>query len=107
MSKPPVPAPCTTVTNPARRIESLRDRIRHHEHRYYVLDDPEISDAEFDALMHEWKGSNSIVTSLAVGLGGLELLPALYGDRRIRQPERLSHCFYNRWVDHFRRQCAL
>ena len=36
-------------------IESLRDEIRHHEYRYYVLDDPEISDAEFDRLMNELK----------------------------------------------------
>ena len=40
----------------ARRIDELRDRIRYHEERYYVLDDPEISDAEFDALMHELRG---------------------------------------------------
>jgi DNA ligase (NAD+) len=37
------------------RIQSLRDDIRHHEYRYYVLDDPEISDAQFDALMNELK----------------------------------------------------
>ncbi len=36
-----------------RKLEGLRDKIRHHEHRYYVLDDPEISDAEFDRLMDE------------------------------------------------------
>jgi len=36
-----------------RKINSLRDKIRHHEHRYYVLDAPEISDAEFDRLMDE------------------------------------------------------
>ncbi len=36
-------------------IEALRDQIRHHEHRYYVLDDPEISDAEFDLLMQQLK----------------------------------------------------
>src|SRR6266571_65628 len=36
-------------------IESLRETIRHHEYRYYVLDDPEISDAEFDRLMNELK----------------------------------------------------
>ncbi len=36
-----------------RQIDALRDKIRHHEHRYYVLDDPEISDAEFDRLMDE------------------------------------------------------
>jgi len=37
------------------RLEALRDKIRYHEHRYYVLDDPEISDAEFDQLMNELK----------------------------------------------------
>jgi DNA ligase (NAD+) len=35
-----------------KKIEKLRDEIRHHEYRYYVLDDPEISDLEFDRLMH-------------------------------------------------------
>ena len=34
-----------------KKIEALRDKIRHHEYLYYVLDDPEISDAEFDQLM--------------------------------------------------------
>jgi DNA ligase (NAD+) len=38
------------------KIEKLRDEIRHHEHRYYVLDDPEISDAEYDRLVNELKG---------------------------------------------------
>src|SRR5882724_9471983 len=37
------------------KIESLREEIRHHEYRYYVLDDPEIADAEFDRLMNELK----------------------------------------------------
>ena len=32
---------------PEKKIEALRDKIRHHEYCYYVLDDPEISDAEF------------------------------------------------------------
>src|SRR3954463_2041689 len=36
-------------------IESLREEIRGHEYRYYVLDDPEISDAEFDRLMNALK----------------------------------------------------
>jgi DNA ligase (NAD+) len=42
-----------TAKDMQHKIEALRDRIRHHEHRYYVLDDPEISDAEFDRLMDE------------------------------------------------------
>ena len=36
-------------------IEQLREKIRQHEYRYYVLDDPEISDAEFDRLMSRLK----------------------------------------------------
>jgi DNA ligase (NAD+) len=36
-------------------IDSLRDEIRRHEYRYYVLDDPQISDADFDRLMNELK----------------------------------------------------
>jgi DNA ligase (NAD+) len=38
-----------------RKIESLREKIRHHEYLYYVLDQPEISDAEFDKLMRQLK----------------------------------------------------
>ncbi|HYW39480.1 MAG TPA: NAD-dependent DNA ligase LigA [Terriglobales bacterium] len=38
-----------------KKIEALREKIRHHEYRYYVLDDPEISDADFDLLMNELK----------------------------------------------------
>src|SRR5205085_5246507 len=37
----------------AREVEALREKIRHHEHRYYVLDSPEVSDAEFDLLMQQ------------------------------------------------------
>src|SRR5579863_6838561 len=41
--------------NMEKKIEALRDQIRHHEYRYFVLDDPEISDAEFDRLMNQLK----------------------------------------------------
>ncbi len=33
------------------KVEELRDQIRYHAHRYYVLDAPEISDADYDALV--------------------------------------------------------
>ena len=36
---------------PEKEAEALRETIRHHEKQYYVLDAPEISDAEYDALM--------------------------------------------------------
>jgi len=44
-----------TTSNLQDELDSLREKIRHHEYRYYVLDDPEISDAEFDRLMNELK----------------------------------------------------
>jgi DNA ligase (NAD+) len=39
----------------ARRARELRELIESHNYRYYVLDDPEVSDAQFDALMRELK----------------------------------------------------
>jgi DNA ligase (NAD+) len=36
-------------------LEHLRDELRRHEHLYYVLDTPEITDAEYDAMMRELK----------------------------------------------------
>ena len=41
--------------NLPKEIEELREQIRYHEHRYFVLDTPEISDAEFDGLMNRLK----------------------------------------------------
>ncbi|MBU6503083.1 MAG: NAD-dependent DNA ligase LigA, partial [Burkholderiales bacterium] len=37
----------------ASRVEALRRQLHHHAHRYYVLDDPEIPDAEYDRLFRE------------------------------------------------------
>ncbi len=39
------------VTDAKAEIEALRETLRHHEHLYYVLDQPEITDAEYDQLM--------------------------------------------------------
>ncbi len=41
------------ATRPEERIRKLRDAIRHHEERYYISNDPEISDEEFDRLLHQ------------------------------------------------------
>ncbi len=35
------------------RIAQLRDEINHHNYRYYILDDPEITDSEYDRLLRE------------------------------------------------------
>ena len=44
-----------TSSNPAKRAEHLRAELVRHEHLYYVLDAPEISDQAYDALMNELK----------------------------------------------------
>src|SRR5207248_3118535 len=36
-----------------KEVEGLREKLRHHEYRYHVLDDPEISDAAYDALLQK------------------------------------------------------
>ena len=39
--------------SPAERVAELREQIEHHNRRYYELDDPEISDERYDALLDE------------------------------------------------------
>jgi DNA ligase (NAD+) len=41
------------MTDLARRAQELREQIRLHDHRYYVLDQPLVSDAEYDRLLRE------------------------------------------------------
>ncbi len=42
-----------TLTSPFQRIEALREQLEYHNHLYHVLDQPEISDSEFDGLFRE------------------------------------------------------
>ncbi len=49
----------------ARRARELRELIENHNYRYYVLDDPEVSDAQFDALMRELQQIESAHPELA------------------------------------------
>jgi DNA ligase (NAD+) len=42
-----------STLSPDERLARLREQIRHHEERYYILNEPEIADAEFDALLKE------------------------------------------------------
>ena len=45
------------MSNPiADRVDELRRELTHHNHRYYVLDDPIISDGEYDRLIEELRG---------------------------------------------------
>jgi DNA ligase (NAD+) len=43
----------SSAQDPRTHVQELRDTINYHTHRYYVLDDPEIADAEYDALVRE------------------------------------------------------
>jgi len=40
-------------TDIIKRVENLRDNLHRHNYRYYALDDPEISDGEYDRMMRE------------------------------------------------------
>src|SRR6267143_1497288 len=59
-----------------KEIENLREKLRHHEYLYYVLDEPEISDAAYDRMMNRLKeleeAHPELVTpdSLTVRVGG-------------------------------------
>nr|MBA3553008.1 NAD-dependent DNA ligase LigA [Actinomycetota bacterium] len=41
------------LSDAQKRVEELREQINHHAYRYHVLDEPEISDAEYDELIRE------------------------------------------------------
>src|SRR5438046_290541 len=48
--------PSDDVQALSERVDELRRLIEHHNRRYHVLDDPEISDAAYDALVRELRG---------------------------------------------------
>ena len=62
--------------NVKKEIEELREKLRYHEYRYYLLDDPEISDTAYDRMMNRLKELEAahpeLVTpdSLTVRVGG-------------------------------------
>lgn len=59
MSKP------SAFPSAAQRVNDLRQRIDQANYRYHVLDDPEITDAEYDALMRELESLEAAHPQLA------------------------------------------
>ena len=47
--------PAAPHLSPDQQIEALREELRHHEHLYYVLDAPVLTDAQYDTLMNRLK----------------------------------------------------
>ena len=57
--------PCRVAAKPRKRSKPCAKKFRHHEHLYYVLDDPQISDAAFDKLMNRLKALEAAHPELA------------------------------------------
>jgi NAD-dependent DNA ligase len=55
------------ASSPAERAGDLRRTIAYHDHRYYVLDEPEIGDDEYDALLDELRAIESSHPDLVTG----------------------------------------
>lgn len=53
------------MNDPAQHVRDLRAQIEHHNHRYYVLDSPEITDQQYDALFRELKALEAAHPELA------------------------------------------
>jgi DNA ligase (NAD+) len=75
------------------RVEALRGQIAHHDYRYYVLDDPELPDADYDALVRELSALEDAFPELAAEssptrrVGGA---PSERFERVVRQVPMLS-----------------
>jgi DNA ligase (NAD+) len=54
------------LSDPAARARALREQIARHDYRYYVLDDPEVPDAEYDRLMGELRALEAAHPELIV-----------------------------------------
>ncbi|HLQ67812.1 MAG TPA: NAD-dependent DNA ligase LigA [Candidatus Limnocylindrales bacterium] len=52
--------------SPARRAEQLRREIEEHDHRYYVLGEPSVSDREYDALLRELRDLEEAHSEIAI-----------------------------------------
>jgi DNA ligase (NAD+) len=62
------------------RIEALRREIREHSHRYYILDDPMVSDAQYDALVRELEALETANPDLVTHDSPTQRVGAMVGD---------------------------
>src|SRR3954469_14655928 len=71
------------------RLDELREQVNHHLHRYHVLDDPEVSDADYDRLFDELKALEEEHPELATADSPTRRVGAPPSDR-FRKTEHLS-----------------
>ena len=92
------------------RLEALRATIRYHAYRYYVLDDPAVSDAEYDALWRELVALESAHPELITPDSPTQRVPGAPSERfaKVRHPApilSLANAFdvaeLNAWRDRF------
>jgi DNA ligase (NAD+) len=99
------------MSDSKQRVEKLREQIRFHNHRYYVLDDPEIPDAEYDRLLRELESLEQqhpelISSDSPTQRVGAEPLKA-FGQVEHRLPMlSLGNCFSEEELEAFTRRIA-
>jgi DNA ligase (NAD+) len=84
--------------DPAKRAEKLREEIERHNHRYYVLDDPLISDAEYDRLMRELQEIEAVHPELVTSDSPTRRVGGTAADEFAKAPHEppmlsLANCF--------------
>jgi DNA ligase (NAD+) len=98
------------MSSEGERLEALRATIRYHAYRYYVLDDPAVSDAEYDALWRELVALESAHPELITPDSPTQRVPGAPADRfvKVRHPApilSLANAFgvaeLNAWRDRF------
>jgi DNA ligase (NAD+) len=73
--------------DPRARVEELRRQLEHHNYRYYVLDDPEIGDDQYDALINELRTLEAEHPELVTPDSPTQRV----GDEPISELEKVSH----------------
>ena len=79
-----------TAADPAARAAELREQLRHHAYRYYVLDDPEIGDDEYDALYDELKRLEAAHPELVTPDSPTQTVGGLQAVTRLEKVEHLQ-----------------
>ncbi len=92
----------------AERVVRLRREIEYHTHRYYVLDDPQISDAAFDSLMRELRDIEqehpslrdpSSPTQRVGGAVGNQFAPVVHEERLYSLDNAMDFGELDAWMD--------